>query len=49
MPYEEITYDQYLDKAAMLKPLNLANSTENLVTTGDPQAEKFCDGDKCVL
>lgn len=49
MPYEEITKEEYLEKASKLKPLNLGNSEGSFVGADDPQAEKFCDGDKCTL
>ena len=49
MPYEEITKDEYLNKMQKLTPLNLGSSEASYVGSGDPQAEKFCDGDKCAI
>jgi ribonucleoside-triphosphate reductase len=49
MPYEEITKEEYLEKASKLTALNLGNTDASYVSTGDPQAEKFCDGDKCAI
>lgn len=48
MPYEEITKQEYLEKAAKLKPINV-NSDHVSFDAKEPQAEKFCDGDTCTI
>lgn len=48
MPYEEISPEEYAKRAEKLRKLEV--NPEDLVFDGkDPTAEKFCDGDKCVL
>lgn len=47
MPYEEITKEQYIERAKKLKPLNLGS---DLIANGEnPKAEQFCDSDHCTI
>ncbi|GAA4834130.1 hypothetical protein [Algivirga pacifica] len=45
MPYEEISKDRYEE---LVKDLNVLDFN-NMTTGVDSEAEKFCDGDHCVL
>ena len=58
MPYEEITGQQYTEKAAKLRTLNLDTDSEHLllrvrdnskVIAEDPKPENYCDSDTCKL
>ena len=48
LPYEEITEEQYNEAIKGIKQLNDCNSTETSAMAVDPNAENFCDGDKCI-
>ncbi|MEH0157016.1 hypothetical protein V6R21_23045 [Limibacter armeniacum] len=45
MPYEEISKDKYDELVKGIKPLNFSEMSGGV----DSEAEKFCDGDHCVL
>ena len=44
LPYEQITKDEYYDKIANIKPLNLKGNTHDIQSE-----DKFCDGDNCTI
>ena len=44
MPYEEITFEEYKEMNANLKPLDL-QSIYDIKQKHDPIKEDYCDGD----
>lgn len=49
LPYEEITESLYNDTIKGIKPLYECESPRSADAVGvDPNAENFCDGDKCI-
>lgn len=46
LPYEEITEQEYLDGAATSVPIDYSTVLRG---NTEPEAERFCDGDSCVM
>eukprot|EP00826_Nyctotherus_ovalis_P053680 TRINITY_DN7001_c0_g1_i3.p1 TRINITY_DN7001_c0_g1~~TRINITY_DN7001_c0_g1_i3.p1 ORF type:complete len:160 (+),score=48.69 TRINITY_DN7001_c0_g1_i3:73-552(+) len=49
LPYEEIVEEKYNELIKKIKPLDECESPKSPGSGVDPNAENFCDGDKCLV